>query len=147
MARGGVVAITRRKADVSVHDLSTEAGRARQLTVMAIVSVARRGETMLRELARKIDAFQERLGRAVSWLMVVMVAVVFVDVIGRYAFKKSSVFTHEMEWWLFGLVYLLAAGYTMLYDEHVRVDILYSSWTPRKKAWSDFIFMFVFFFP
>ena len=102
---------------------------------------------MLREFARKIDAFQERLGRAVSWLMVAMVVVVFFDVIGRYVFKKSSVFTQEMEWWLFGLVYLLAAGYTMLYDEHVRVDILYAAWTPRKKAWANFIFMFVFFFP
>ncbi len=102
---------------------------------------------MLRELARKIDAFQEGCGRVVSWLMVAMVAVVFFDVLGRYFFKKSSVFTQELEWWLFGIVYLLAAGYTLLYDEHVRVDIFYSSWSPRRKAWTDFIFMFVFFFP
>jgi hypothetical protein len=61
------MAITRRAADVSVHDLSTETGSALQLMVMAVVSVSRRGESMLRELARKIDAFQERLGRAVSF--------------------------------------------------------------------------------
>lgn len=102
---------------------------------------------MLRELARKIDAFQERFGRAVSWVTVAMVLVVFFDVVGRYAFRVSFVFAQEAEWHLFAIVYLLAAGYTMLYDEHVRVDILYSAWPPRKRALSDLIFTFVFFFP
>ncbi len=41
----------------------------------------------------------------------------------------------------------LGAGYTMLYDEHVRVDIVYSRLSPRRKAWLDFILLFVFFFP
>lgn len=99
---------------------------------------------MLRELARKIDAFQERVGRAVSWLMLAMVAVVFTDVL---LFNKSSVFTQELEWHLFGLVYLLAAGYTMLYDEHVRIDILYSKWSSRRKAAMDFTMLFVMFPP
>lgn len=102
---------------------------------------------MLRELARKIDAFQERFGQGVSWLMFAMVVVVFSDVIFRYVFNKSSVFTQELEWHLFGLVYLLAAGYTMLYDEHVRIDVLYSKWSPRKKAAVDFVLIFVMFLP
>ncbi len=102
---------------------------------------------MLHELARKIDAFQERWGRAVSWLMVGMVAVTFGDVIFRYLFNRSWVFTQELEWHLFGVVYLLAAGYTMLHDEHVRVDIMYAKLSPRKKAWFDFVLLFVFFFP
>lgn len=101
----------------------------------------------LRELARKIDRFQDRFGRAVSWLMLLMVLVVFTDVVLRYAFNTSSVFTQELEWHLFGVVYLLAAGYTMLYDEHVRVDILYSRWPPRRKAWFDFTLYLVFFYP
>jgi TRAP-type mannitol/chloroaromatic compound transport system permease small subunit len=101
----------------------------------------------LRQLARRIDAFQDRWGRGVSWLMLVMVLVVFSDVIMRYAFRKSSVFAQELEWHLFGLVYLLAAGYTMLYDEHVRVDILYSRWSARRKAWSDFVLYLVFYYP
>ncbi len=101
----------------------------------------------LRELARKIDAFQDRLGRAVSWIMLAMVLVVFSDVIMRYAFRTSTVWLQELEWHLFGVVYMLAAGYTMLYDEHVRVDIVYSRWPSRKKAWADFILYFVFFYP
>lgn len=102
---------------------------------------------MLRELARRIDAFQERLGRAVSWLMLAMVLVVFTDVVSRYAFNQSSVFTQELEWWLFGMVYLLAAGYTMLHNEHVRVDIVYSKLSPRRQAWVDFVLIFVMLFP
>jgi TRAP-type mannitol/chloroaromatic compound transport system permease small subunit len=101
----------------------------------------------LRELAKKIDAFQERFGRGVSWLMLLMVLVVFMDVVLRYLFRTSTVWLQESEWHLFGMVYLLAAGYTMLYDEHVRVDIVYSRWPPRKKAWCDLILYFVFFYP
>jgi len=76
-----------------------------------------------------------------------MVVVVFGDVIFRYAFSWSWVFVQELEWHLFGLVYLLAAGYTLLHNEHVRVDVLYSKFSSRKKAWVDFILLFVFFFP
>ncbi len=101
----------------------------------------------LRGLASQIDTFQDRFGRGVSWLMLLMVLVVFADVILRYAFNTSFVWTQELEWHLFGVVYLLAAGYTMLYDEHVRVDIVYSRWPPRKRAWADFILYFVFFYP
>ncbi len=101
----------------------------------------------MRELARRIDAFQERFGRAVSWLMFGMVVVVFGDVIFRYLFNRSWVLVQELEWHLFGLVYLLAAGYTMLYNEHVRIDILYSKWSPRRKAWTDLVLLIVMFFP
>jgi TRAP-type mannitol/chloroaromatic compound transport system permease small subunit len=102
---------------------------------------------MLRELARKIDAFQERFGNAVSWLMFGMVAITFSDVVFRYLFNRSWVFVQELEWHLFGIVYLLAAGYTMLYNEHVRVDIVYAKLSPRKKAWVDFVLLWVMFFP
>ena len=101
----------------------------------------------MRELARKIDAFQERVGRGVSWLMLAMVLVVFGDVLSRYLFNRSSVFVQEAEWHLFGLVYLLAAGYTMLYDEHIRIDILYAKWPLRRKAAMDFTLLLLMFFP
>ena len=104
-------------------------------------------ESPLRRLARKIDLVQEHIGRAMSWVLLAMVLVTFGDVVLRYAFNKSAVWTQELEWHLFAVCYLLAAGYTMLYDEHVRVDIVYSRWSKRKKAKSDFIFLFIFFFP
>jgi TRAP-type mannitol/chloroaromatic compound transport system permease small subunit len=101
----------------------------------------------MRRLARRIDAWQDAFGRGVSWLMLLMVLVVFSDVLMRYAINTSYVFMQEFEWYLFGIVYLLAGGYTMLYNEHVRVDIVYARFSPRKKAWFDFVLLFVFFFP
>jgi TRAP-type mannitol/chloroaromatic compound transport system permease small subunit len=102
---------------------------------------------MLRELARKIDATQDWFGRTLSWLMLVMVLVVFVDVLMRYTINRTYVFTQELEWYLFAITYLMAGGYVMLWDEHVRVDIVFSRLSPRQKAWLDFILFFVFFFP
>jgi TRAP-type mannitol/chloroaromatic compound transport system permease small subunit len=102
---------------------------------------------MLRDLARRIDALQERVGRVASFITLAMVLVVFGDVVLRYGLSKSSVFTQELEWHLFAVSYLLAAGYTMLYDEHVRVDIVYSRWSPRRRAWANFLFAWIFFFP
>ena len=76
-----------------------------------------------------------------------MVVVVFGDVLSRYLFRTTYVFVQELEWYLFGASYLLAAGYTLLFDEHVRVDIVYSKLSPRKKAWFDLVLFLVFFFP
>lgn len=101
----------------------------------------------MRELADKIDRFQERFGRGVSWLSLAMVLVVFSDVVSRYAFRKTSGAMQELEWYLFGTLYLLAAGYTLLHDEHVRVDIMYSKLSPQRQAWVNFILFWVFFFP
>lgn len=101
----------------------------------------------MRGLARRIDAWQDRFGRGVSWLSLVMVAVVFGDVLSRYLFRRTSVFMQELEWYLFGTLYLLAAGYTLLHNEHVRVDIVYSKLGPRRQARVDFVLYWIFFFP
>jgi TRAP-type mannitol/chloroaromatic compound transport system permease small subunit len=106
-----------------------------------------REESPLRRFARAVDATQDRFGRGLAWLMLVMVLVVFFDVVMRYVINRSWVFTQELEWYLFAITYLLAGGYVMLYDEHVRVDILYSRFSARKKAWFDFVLLFVFFYP
>ena len=104
-------------------------------------------EHPLRRAARRIDAWQDVFGRGISWLMLLMVMVVFGDVLARYLFRTGWVFMQELEWYIFGVAYLMAAGYTMLWDEHVRVDILYSRWPPRKRAWFDFALMLIMFFP
>jgi TRAP-type mannitol/chloroaromatic compound transport system permease small subunit len=102
---------------------------------------------LMRELAHRIGRFQERFGRGVSWLSLGMVLVVFSDVVTRYAFRTTSGAMQELEWYLFGTLYLLAAGYTLLHDEHVRVDIMYSKLSPRRRAVVDFVLFCVFFFP
>lgn len=98
-------------------------------------------------LANFIDKINESVGRFVSWITALLVAVIFVDVVMRYAFNKSFVFTQELEWHLFGFIFLMGAGYTLLHDSHVRVDILYQRLSPKAQAWINFIGTLLFLFP
>jgi TRAP-type mannitol/chloroaromatic compound transport system permease small subunit len=61
------------------------------------------------------------------------------DVIMRYIFHTGAVFIQELEWHLFGILFLLAAGFTLLRDGHVRVDIFYARLSRRGKAWVDLL--------
>ena len=76
-------------------------------------------------LSDTIDKINGWVGRGVAWVTLGLVLVVFVDVVMRYLFNTSFVFTQELEWHLFGFIFLIGAGYTLLHDGHVRVDIIY----------------------
>ena len=80
-----------------------------------------------------IDSTNEAVGRMVSWVSLLLVLVVFVDVVMRYLFKTSYVFTQELEWHLF--TFLIGAGYTLLHDSHERVDIIYQLLSLKRRAW------------
>jgi TRAP-type mannitol/chloroaromatic compound transport system permease small subunit len=90
---------------------------------------------MLSKLSRWIDTINEWIGRGVAWVTLGLVLVVFVDVVMRYLFKTSFVFTQELEWHLFGFIFLIGAGYTLLHDGHVRVDIFYQRLGLKGRAW------------
>jgi TRAP-type mannitol/chloroaromatic compound transport system permease small subunit len=68
-------------------------------------------------------------------------------VIVRYLFEKSSVGLQELEWHIFALIFLLAAAYTLEIDEHVRVDVFFTRFSVKKKAWVDFIGSVIFLIP
>jgi TRAP-type mannitol/chloroaromatic compound transport system permease small subunit len=93
----------------------------------------------LQRISGWIDALNERVGRFTAWVTLVLVVVVFSDVVMRYLFNKSFVFTQELEWQLFAFVFLIGAGSTLLGDGHVRVDILYQRWGPKAKAWLNLL--------
>lgn len=101
----------------------------------------------LRRLASGIDKINEYVGRFVSWVTALLVAVVFVDVVMRYLFNTSFVFTQELEWHLFGFIFLIGAGYTLLHDGHVRVDIIYQRLSPKAQAWINLVGTVLFLFP
>lgn len=102
---------------------------------------------VLKSIAKFIDAINERVGRGVSWVTVLLVAVVFTDVVMRKVINTSFVFTQELEWHLFAFIFLMGAGYTLLYDGHVRVDIIYQRLSTKGQAWVNFVCCFVFLFP
>ncbi len=101
----------------------------------------------LRSIANVIDKINEHVGRFVSWVTVLLVVVVFSDVVMRYVFQVSFVFTQELEWHLFGFIFLIGAGYTLLHDSHVRVDIIYQKLSTKSQAWVNFIGCLLFLFP
>lgn len=88
-------------------------------------------------LIRHLDAINEYTGRVVAWLVLAMVLVQFTVVILRYVFSVGFIPLQESVWYLHGLLFMLGAGYTLLHDQHVRVDIVYRDASPRYKALVD----------
>jgi TRAP-type mannitol/chloroaromatic compound transport system permease small subunit len=74
------------------------------------------------------------MGWIAGFLNLVMLANVFYDSIMRYFFNSGSIALQEMEWHLFSIVFLFGMAFTLKEDGHVRVDILYDSFSPRWKA-------------
>ncbi len=99
------------------------------------------------KFCRRLDAINMAVGKAISWVSLLMVLVVTVDVIFRYIFNITFVFVQELEWHLFGVLFLIGAGYTLLYDAHVRVDVFYQNFPPKLKALVNFLGSLVFLFP
>jgi TRAP-type mannitol/chloroaromatic compound transport system permease small subunit len=94
-----------------------------------------------------VDGLNEWIGKGVAWVTLGLVLVVFVDVVMRYAFNTSFVFTQELEWHLFAFIFLIGGGYTLLHDGHVRVDVVYQRMKPKTRAWINFIGVIVFLLP
>jgi TRAP-type mannitol/chloroaromatic compound transport system permease small subunit len=93
----------------------------------------------LLSLARLIDALTERVGRLVIWLVLVATLISAGNALARYALGESSNAWLEIQWYLFGAMFLLAAGYTLKHNGHVRIDILYNRFGARGQAWIDLI--------
>jgi len=102
---------------------------------------------VLKTFMRWIDGLNEWVGRGVAWVTLALVLVIFVDVVMRYLFNKSFVFTQELEWHLFGFIFLIGAGYTLLHDGHVRVDIIYQRLGFKGQAWINLMGVIVFLIP
>lgn len=105
-------------------------------------------DTLLK-LSKFIDTCNERIGRWTSWLVLVMVILGVWNVAGRYIgrFTGSNLTSNayiEAQWYIFDLVFLLGAAYTLKHNEHVRVDVFYSNLSGKKKAIAD-LFGTVFF--
>lgn len=88
-------------------------------------------------IARLIDQFNIKIGRVIAWLTLVMVLLTFLIVGLRYVFDTGWIWLQESVNWMHAAVFMLAAAYTLARDEHVRVDIFYRDFSPRRKAIVD----------
>lgn len=101
----------------------------------------------LLKLSRLIDALSEFVGRWVSWLILVAVLVSAGNAVIRKAFDTSSNAWLEIQWYLFAAVFLLAAGYTLLRQEHVRIDVILGRFSRRTQVIVEAVCIVVFLFP
>jgi TRAP-type mannitol/chloroaromatic compound transport system permease small subunit len=86
-----------------------------------------------------IDKLVKYVGTFVSWLTLLLVIVIVVDVALRYLFNTTSAASFELEWHLFAAIFLLGAAYTLQQDKHVRVDVFYHRFSEKTKAWINLI--------
>jgi TRAP-type mannitol/chloroaromatic compound transport system permease small subunit len=102
---------------------------------------------LLLNLSRGIDAINNLVGRTVLWLVLVMVLVSSANAVSRYLFNISSNAFLELQWYLFAAVFLFCAGYALLHNEHIRIDVISSRFSARTRAWIDVFGTVFFLFP
>lgn len=93
----------------------------------------------LLKFSRAVDWLNAQVGRWVIWLILASTVISGLNAIVRKAFNSSSNAYLEVQWYLFAAAFLLAAGYTLLHGEHVKIDVISSKLSKRKQIWIDVI--------
>ncbi|WKN33228.1 TRAP transporter small permease subunit [Porifericola rhodea] len=101
----------------------------------------------LEKASSYIDRLNEAIGKGVSWLNTVLVLLICYDVAARYLFNTSSSGIVELEWHIFSFIFLLGAAYALKHDRHVRVDVFYQNFSPKKQAWVNLLGTLLFLIP
>jgi TRAP-type mannitol/chloroaromatic compound transport system permease small subunit len=94
-----------------------------------------------------IDGISTWVGKAASWLIVLLMTVVCVEVIKRYLLNAPTAWIFDLDNMLYGSLFMLCGAYTLAQNAHVRGDFLYSSMRPRTQAALDLVLYIVFFIP
>ncbi|QYF96037.1 TRAP transporter small permease subunit [Massilia sp. PAMC28688] len=98
-------------------------------------------------LSRLIDSVNEKIAGLVSWALLAAVIICAGNAIVRYLLNYSSNAWLEIQWYLFGAVFLLAAAHTLRRDEHVRVDVIVGRFSKRTQVWIDLFGFLLFLLP
>ncbi|KAF0120436.1 MAG: TRAP transport system small permease [Xanthobacteraceae bacterium] len=93
----------------------------------------------LLSISRVIDAVNTAIGKTISWLILVAVIISAGNAIIRKVFSSSSNAWLEMQWYLFGAVFMLCAAWTLLSNEHIRIDVVNSLLPKRVRNWIDVV--------
>jgi TRAP-type mannitol/chloroaromatic compound transport system permease small subunit len=98
-------------------------------------------------LSQSIDALNERIGLAVSWALLAAVLICAGNALIRYSLNISSNAWLEIQWYLFGAIFLLASSYTLKRNEHVRIDVIVGRFSKRTQVWIDVAGFLLFLLP
>jgi TRAP-type mannitol/chloroaromatic compound transport system permease small subunit len=88
-------------------------------------------------ISRALDTSVAAIGKAASWLWLVVVGVIIYAVVGRYAFAQGSVTLEEWQWHIAGAAWLLGLAYTLTTDDHVRVDVIHENLSLKAQGWIE----------
>ena len=94
---------------------------------------------ILTKIHQKIDQFTEVLGNTIAWLTAFMVVIMLSIVLLRYGFNIGWIAMQESALYLHAFVFMLGCSYTLKHNGHVRVDIFYRNFSPKKQAWVNFL--------
>ncbi|MCG8416421.1 MAG: TRAP transporter small permease subunit [Proteobacteria bacterium] len=98
---------------------------------------ARRAQLPHTRLSLLFDSVLRRVGDLVSWVWVVLVAVIMVNVTMRYVFQEGRIEFEEIQWHLYSIGFLIGLSYAFEADDHVRVDLLHDNMSLRTQAWIE----------
>ncbi len=91
------------------------------------------------QLTTLLEKSVASIGKLASWLSFFIVIIIVVDVFMRYTFSMTSAASFEIEWHLFGALFMLASGWAFQEDKHVRVDVFYQKFSTKTKAWINLL--------
>lgn len=94
-----------------------------------------------------LDRVSDLAGRITAWLTLAMVLLTTVIVVMRYVFDAGLIWMQESVTWMHAAVFMVGASYTLLHEEHVRVDIFYRNMSPRRQALIDSLGVLLFLLP
>ncbi|NDH51471.1 MAG: TRAP transporter small permease subunit [Betaproteobacteria bacterium] len=101
----------------------------------------------LLSLSKRIDQISEWVGRWVAWLVLASVLISAGNAVSRKALNIGSNAYLEIQWYLFAAVFMLAAGYTLMRQEHVKIDVVSGRFSKRTQIWIDIVGICVFLLP
>lgn len=94
-----------------------------------------------------IDHLNTTIGQMFSWSILALTLAVCYEVVARYAFNAPTTWAYDVSYMLYGTLFMMAGGYTLARNGHVRGDFLYRQWSPRAQARSDLLLYILFYFP
>jgi len=101
---------------------------------------------ILKRVLRSIDAVSKHSG-IFAWLIIPMCAIMTYEVVVRYGFNAPTIWANDLSKLIFGVYFVIGGGYTLVYDGHVRVDVLFRRLSLRKQAILNLVTSSVFFLP
>ena len=102
---------------------------------------------MIANILKNIDRLSIFCGKAVAWLIPVLILELVYDTLARYVFNAPTFWSYDVSYMLYGTIFMIGAAYTLFRDEHVRIEVIYDKASARTKALIDVVGYIVFFFP